>query len=167
MVWNVFQSTRDRATSLDAILFVLRGLRDNRSRAGLELNNSARSHEEILGHVMTRKQRRFGAFARCRSGPRAGSSPADVMSVFSDVGELRNVAESAHDLDVLTTREAIQCRLELVPRGFIFVAVEADRGPANMLNDCENRLALLAAVSPRIRPRRRISSAPSSRFLRC
>ena len=24
MVWNVFQSTRDRATSLDAILFVLR-----------------------------------------------------------------------------------------------------------------------------------------------
>ncbi len=42
-------------------------------------------------------------------------------------------------------REAIQCRLELVPRGFIFVAVEADRGPANVLNDCEDRLAFLAA----------------------
>jgi hypothetical protein len=40
-------------------------------------------------------------------------------------------------------REAIQCRLELVPRGFIFVAVEADRGAANALNDCENRLAFL------------------------
>src|SRR5437763_12940679 len=42
-------------------------------------------------------------------------------------------------------REAIQCRLELVSRGFIFVAVEADRASANALNDCENRLAFLAA----------------------
>jgi hypothetical protein len=32
-----------------------------------------------------------------------------------------------------------------VPRGFIFVAVEADRGPANALNDREDRLAFLAA----------------------
>src|SRR5258706_299079 len=75
-----------------------------------------------------------GALARCRSGQRVGSSPADVMLVFGDVGELRKVAESADDLDALTMREAIQCRLELVPRGFIFVAVEADRGPANALN---------------------------------
>ena len=86
-----------------------------------------------------------GAFARCRSGQRVGSGPADVMLVFGDVGEMRKVAESADDLDTLTMREAIQCRLELVPRGFIFVAVEADRGPANALNDCENRLAFLAA----------------------
>ena len=84
-----------------------------------------------------------GAFARCRSGQRVGSGPADVMLVFGDVGEMRKVAESADDLDTLTVREAIQCRLELVPRGFIFVAVEADRGPANVFNDFENRLAFL------------------------
>src|SRR6266404_1379299 len=79
--------------------------------------------------------------------PRSGllRTPADVMLVFGDVGELRKVAESADDLDALTMREAIQCRLELVPRGFIFVAVEADRGPANALNDREDRLAFLAA----------------------
>ena len=76
-----------------------------------------------------------------------GSSPADVMLVFGDVGEMRKVAECADDLDALTMREAIQCRLELVPRGFIFVAVEADRGPTNVLNDCENRLAFLDADS--------------------
>ena len=63
------------------------------------------------------------------------------MLVFGDVHEMRKVAEGADDLDTLTMREAIQCRLKLVPRGFIFVAVEADRGPAN----CENRLAFLAA----------------------
>ena len=78
-----------------------------------------------------------GAFARCRSGQRVGSGPADVMLVFGDVHEMRKVAEGADDLDTLTMREG----LELVPRGFIFVAVEADRGPAN----CENRLAFLAA----------------------
>src|SRR5262249_13101022 len=55
------------------------------------------------------------------------------------------VAESADDLDVLTMREAIQCHLELVPRSFIFVAVEADRGAANALNDREDRLAFLTA----------------------
>jgi hypothetical protein len=42
-------------------------------------------------------------------------------------------------------REAIQCRFEFVPCGFIFVAVEADRGPADVLNDREDRLAFLAA----------------------
>src|SRR5262249_42686684 len=42
-------------------------------------------------------------------------------------------------------REAIQCRLELVPRGFIFFAVEADRGLADVLDDREDRLAFLAA----------------------
>src|SRR5215471_4707750 len=86
-----------------------------------------------------------GAFARSRSGQRVGSCPADVMLVFGDVGELRKVAESADDLDVLTMREAIQGRLELVPRGFIFFAVEADRGPADALNDREDRLAFLVA----------------------
>jgi hypothetical protein len=67
------------------------------------------------------------------------------MLVFGDIGELRKVAESADDLDALTVREAIQCRFELVPRGFIFFAVEADRGPTNVLNDREDRLAFLAA----------------------
>jgi hypothetical protein len=67
------------------------------------------------------------------------------MLVFGDVGELRKVAESADDLDALTMREAIQCRLELAPCGLIFVAVEANRGPANVLNDREDRLAFLAA----------------------
>jgi hypothetical protein len=68
------------------------------------------------------------------------SRGAEAASV-GDVGQPRKVAESADDLDVLTMQAVIQCRLELVPCGFIFVAVEADRGPANALNDREDRLA--------------------------
>src|SRR5262245_7763992 len=86
-----------------------------------------------------------GAFPRSRSGQRVGPCSADVMLVFGDVGELRKVAESADDLDVLTMREAIQCCFKLVPGRFIFFAVEADRGSANVLNDREDRLAFLAA----------------------
>jgi hypothetical protein len=67
------------------------------------------------------------------------------MLVFGDVGELRKVAKSADDLNVLTMREAIQCCFEFVPRGFIFFAAEADRVAANVLNDREDRLAFLAA----------------------
>jgi hypothetical protein len=67
------------------------------------------------------------------------------MLIFGDVGELRKVAESPDDLDVLTMREAIQCRFEFVPRGFIFFAVKADRVAANVLNEREDRLAFLAA----------------------
>src|SRR5262249_16108568 len=85
-----------------------------------------------------------GAFARSRSGQRVGSCPADVMLVFGDVGGLRKVAESADDLNVLTMREAIQYCCELVPRGFIFCAVAADRGLADVLVDREDRLAFLA-----------------------
>src|SRR5437667_1958504 len=99
-------------------------------------NSRITSASKCMGH---------GAFARCRSGQRMGSSPADVMLVFGDIGELRKVAESADDLDALTMREAIQCRLEFVPCGFIFITVKADRGPANVLNDREDRLAFLAA----------------------
>jgi hypothetical protein len=67
------------------------------------------------------------------------------MLVFGDVGELRKVAEGTDDLDALTMREAIQCCFEFVPRGFIVFAVEADRGPADVLNDREDGLAFLAA----------------------
>src|SRR6516162_4117287 len=99
-------------------------------------NGCITSASKCVGH---------GAFTRCRRGKRVSSSPADVMLVLGDVGKLRKVAESADDLDVLTMREAIQCRFELVPRGFIFFAVEADRGLADVLNDLEHRLAFLAA----------------------
>src|SRR5262249_13550748 len=110
------------------------------------------TREKVLqprtGNVrVTRASKRVGhgAFARFGRGQRVGSCPAHVMLVFGDVGELRKVAESADDLDVLSMREAVQCRFELVARGFIFFAVEADRGPANVLDDREDRLAFLAA----------------------
>jgi hypothetical protein len=81
---------------------------------GGEYRANDRIREEVLqpragnGRITSAGKRvGHGAFARCRSGQRVGSSPADVMLVFGDVGELRKIAEGADDLDVLTIREAI------------------------------------------------------------
>ena len=73
------------------------------------------------------------------------SRAADVMLVLGDIGEMREIAEGADDLDVLIAREAVQYRLELAPRGFILLAMKTDLGPANLLDDCKDRWALLGA----------------------
>src|SRR2546430_16632910 len=87
-------------------------------------------HEEVLqlgpgnGRITSASKRvGHGAFARCRSGQRVRSGPADVMLVFGDIGELRKVAESADDLDALTMREPCKGCLDLAPRGFAFFTV--------------------------------------------
>ena len=86
-----------------------------------------------------------GALAWRRSGERVGPRAPDVVLVLGDVGEVGEVAEGADDLDGLAGREAVQRRLEFAPRGLVLVAMEADRGLANVLDDLEDRLAVRAA----------------------
>src|SRR5215472_5860870 len=69
-----------------------------------------------------------GAFARCRSGQRMGSSSADVMLVFGNVGELRKVPEGGVVLYAWSMRGGVKCPLELGPWGFISLAVKTNRG---------------------------------------
>ena len=70
---------------------------------------------------------------------------ADVMLVFGDVGEMREIAEGAHDRERLVGVEAVEDRLELAPRAGLVVAVEADRGLADALDERVGLLALLLA----------------------
>ena len=70
---------------------------------------------------------------------------ADVVLVLGDVGEMREIAEGAHDREGLVGAEAVEDRLELAPRGRLVVAVEADRGLADLLDERVGLLALLLA----------------------
>ena len=70
---------------------------------------------------------------------------ADVMLVLGDVGEMREVAEGAHDRQRLVGAERVEDRLELAPRAGLVVAVEADRGLADLLDERVGLLALLLA----------------------
>ena len=70
---------------------------------------------------------------------------ADVMLILGDVGEMREIAVGAHDGERLLGAEAVERRLELAPRGDLVVAMEADRGPADLLDQLEHLLAFLLA----------------------
>ena len=74
-----------------------------------------------------------------------GAVAADVMLIFSDVGEMREIAVGANDRERLVGVEAVERRLELAPRADLVVAMEADRGLADLLDQFENLFALLLA----------------------
>ena len=86
-----------------------------------------------------------------RAGPRRRARDhmrpvaADVMLVFRDVGQMREVAEGAHDRERLVGGEAVEDRLELAPRSGLVAAMEADRGLADLLDESVGLLALLLA----------------------
>ena len=85
------------------------------------------------------------AGARRGAGDRMGAVAADVMLIFGDVGEMREIAVGAHDRERLVGVEAVERRLELAPRADLVVAMEADRGLADLLDQLENLFAFLLA----------------------
>ena len=74
-----------------------------------------------------------------------GPVATDVMLIFGDVGEMREIAIGANDRERLVGVEAVERRLELAPRANLIVAMEANRGLADLLDQLENLFALLLA----------------------
>ena len=74
-----------------------------------------------------------------------GAVAADVMLVFGDVGEMREIAVGANDRERLIGAKAVERRLELTPGGDLIVAMEPDRGPADLLDQLEDLFAFLLA----------------------
>ena len=74
-----------------------------------------------------------------------GAVAADVMLILRDVGEVREIAVCAHDRERLVGAEAVQRRLELAPRADFVVAMEADRGLPDLLDQLEDLFPLLLA----------------------
>jgi hypothetical protein len=95
------------------------------------------------GGAAVGERRRHGAGARRRAGARMGAGAAHAVLVLGDVGEVREVAEGADDLGRAAAGERVQRRLELGAGGLVLVAVEADRGLADALDDVVHDLALL------------------------
>ena len=85
------------------------------------------------------------AGARRGAGRHMGAVAADVVLVLGDVGEMREIAEGAHDRERLVGRQAVEHRLQLAPRAGLVVAMEADRGLPDLLDELVGLLALLLA----------------------
>ncbi len=101
-----------------------------------------------IGHaaVEHRLQRvRQAALARGRARHQVRARAPDVVLVLGDVGQVREVAEGAHDLDRLVARQRIEDVLELAPGRNVVVAAKAHRVLADLFDAVEGRIALLLA----------------------
>jgi hypothetical protein len=85
------------------------------------------------------------AFLGRRAGDLVGAGAADVVLVFGDVRQVREVAEGAHHVDGLVAGQGIEGGLQLAAGGVVLVAAEADRALADRLDQVEHGLALLGA----------------------
>ena len=96
-----------------------------------------------LAGALKRIGERTGAWGGARD--RMGAVAADVMLIFGDVGEMREIAVGARDRERLLSVEAVERRLEFAPRADLVVAMEAYRGLTDLLDQLENLFALLLA----------------------
>ena len=85
------------------------------------------------------------AGARRGAGDRMRAVAADVVLILGDVGQMREIAVGANDRERLVGAEAVERRLEFAPRANFVVAMEADRGPADLLDQLVHLFALLLA----------------------
>ncbi len=85
---------------------------------------------------------------RRRSGESVRAPPAILVDVLGEVGEMRKIAERAHDIERLRDRQIVEHRGELVldvRRVVLARAAQADRGLADRLDPRESLLAGLMA----------------------
>ena len=83
------------------------------------------------------------ALPRRRLGHGVGAGAADVVLVLGEVGEMREIAESADDAQRLVRRQAAHDRLQLLPGGLVGVAMELHAGAPDVFDQLEHRLAFL------------------------
>ena len=67
------------------------------------------------------------------------------MLILGDVRQVREIAEGPDDGEGLIGVEAVENRPQLTPRRGLVVAVETDRGLANLLDQFEHLFAFLLA----------------------
>src|SRR5262249_41683605 len=88
---------------------------------------------------------RHAALAGCRCGAGMGARAPDMVLVLGAIGEVREEAVGPDDMDRLLARQAVERALQRLARRLVLRAVEPDGGLAHVLDDIEDRLALLLA----------------------
>ena len=129
--------------ALAAHLRRVRGEHRAHQRAVEEVARAPSALDARLARAVEGEGERAGA--RRRAGLHVRAVAADVVLVLGDVGEMREVAEGAHDGERLVGGEAVERRLELAQGAGLVVAVEADRGLPDLLDERVGLLALLLA----------------------
>ena len=90
-------------------------------------------------------RQRQGQCPHGRGSADSSASPhlADVVLVFGDIGEVREIAESAHDKHGFAGRHAVEDGFEFAPGRPVVIPVKPDRGLADSLHQVEHVVAFL------------------------
>src|SRR4051794_35024119 len=78
-----------------------------------------------------------------RTGPGERSSRADIVLVFGDIGQMREIAEGSHHFDRPLARQTVERRFHLAARAIVAVTPEGDRDLPDTLDCSESRVTLL------------------------
>lgn len=68
-----------------------------------------------------------------------------MVLIFRDIGQMRKIGKGANNLNRLLGGQIVKKRLQLTSRGAVGIAVEADRGLADLLDKVEDCAAFLFA----------------------
>jgi hypothetical protein len=105
------------------------------------------------------------ALARRRAGDQVGARAADVVLIFCNVGQQREIAEGARQLRRFFLRQRLQRVRQLRARHLVIVAAETDGQLAHVFDALEGGVAqVVRMASPSRRPSWRISLLSSSSF---
>ena len=96
-------------------------------------------------HATDRKSKRTAARRRARQHMRSIAS--DMVSIFRDISEMREIAEGSYDARGLHGWQLVQRVLKFASRCFISIAVEAHRIDANTFDEIKDVRALLVTNS--------------------
>jgi len=91
------------------------------------------------------QRQREGSRSRRSAGVAARAHLPDVVLILGDIGEVREIAEGAHDANGFADRHAVEDDFQLAPRRAIVIAMEPDRGLPDALDQIEHVGAFLIA----------------------
>ena len=167
------RSRRARRAAGDLQFAVDRAFAPHLGRVGGQHRADQRAVEEVRASAAAveagraRAARAHGASSpgAARSGPHMGAVAADVVLVLGDVGEMRKIAEGAHDGERLLVVETVQDRGQLAARAASlsrWKRIEAWRMRSTKSKTSPPSCS--RTVSPSRRPSRRMSSRSGSSF---
>ena len=143
------EQPRDLALGVEDALALDLGRMRGQHRRDQRLVEPARDRRTVdAGRGEALERVRDAAALRRRAGERVRAAAAVLVHVLGDVGEMREVAERAHDMEHLGDRQRIQHRRQLVAHGVragVVGAPEADRRLPDRLDPREARLSRLRA----------------------
>ena len=139
------QQARDRHLAIQDALALHLGRMRGKHRADEGIVEKAGQGVGLIGRKHIAQRIRQTPLARRRTGDQMGAGAADMVLVFGNVGQQREITEGAYQLRGFFLRQRLQRIGQLAARSFVIVASETDCQLTHIFNAFERGVAQMAA----------------------